>query len=75
MISAKLKRFRQSIALHLLTTIFSVYFLIAVLVTVVQLYKEYEDTKAKFYDEIQTLPATFNRGIVDSVWTYNKELL
>jgi len=70
-----LKRFRQSIALHLLTTIFSVYFLVAVVVTVVQLYKEYEDTKAKFYSEIQTLPATFNRGIVDSVWTYNKELL
>ncbi|PLY04252.1 MAG: hypothetical protein C0625_17045 [Arcobacter sp.] len=75
MISSLLKRFRQSIALHLLTTIFSVYFLVAVVVTVVQLYKEYEDTKAKFYKEIQTLPATFNRGIVDSVWTYNKELL
>lgn len=75
MINSVLKRFRQSIALHLLTTIFSVYFLVAVVVTVVQLYKEYEDTKAKFYNEIQTLPATFNRGIVDSVWTYNKELL
>jgi diguanylate cyclase (GGDEF)-like protein len=75
MFSSLLKRFRQNIALHLLTTIFSFYFLVAVLVTVVQLYKEYEDTKAKFYKEIQTLPATFNRGIVDSVWTYNKELL
>ena len=75
MINSVLKRFRQSIALHLLSTIFSVYFLVAMLVTVVQLYKEYEDTKAKFYKEIQTLPATFNRGIVDSVWTYNKELL
>jgi diguanylate cyclase (GGDEF)-like protein len=75
MISSPFKRFRQSIALHLLTTIFSVYFLVAVVVTVVQLFKEYEDTKAKFYKEIQTLPATFNRGIVNSVWTYNKELL
>ena len=75
MISSLLKRFRQSIALHLLTTIFSVYFLVAVIVTVVQLYKEYQDTKATFYKEIQALPATFNRGIVDSVWTYNKELL
>ena len=75
MISALFKRFRQSIALHLLTTIFSFYFLVAVVVTVVQLYKEYEDTKAKFYKEIQALPATFHRGIVDSVWTYNKELL
>lgn len=75
MFSSLLKRFRQNIALHLLTTIFSFYFLVAVLVTVVQLYKEYEDTKSKFYKEIQTLPATFNRGIVDSVWTYNKELL
>ncbi|MGB6329352.1 MAG: GGDEF domain-containing protein [Halarcobacter sp.] len=70
-----LKRFRQSIALHLLTTIFGFYFLVTMLVTVVQLYKEYEDTKAKFYKEIQSLPATFHRGIVDSVWTYNKELL
>ena len=75
MMRSLLKHFRQSIALHLLTTIFSFYFIVAVVVTVVQLYKEYEDTKAKFYKEIQTLPATFNRGIVDSVWTYNKELL
>lgn len=73
--STLFKRFRQSIALHLLTTIFGFYFLVAMVVTVVQLYKEYEDTKANFYKEIQTLPATFNRGIVDSVWTYNKELL
>ena len=70
-----LKRFRQSIALHLLTTIFGFYFLVTVVVTVVQLYKEYEDTKINFYKEIQTLPATFNRGIIDSVWTYNNELL
>ncbi|RXJ97452.1 hypothetical protein CRV00_01060 [Malaciobacter molluscorum] len=42
MISTLLKNFRHSIALHLLTTIFSVYFLVAVVVTVVQLYKEYE---------------------------------
>jgi len=70
-----LKRFRQSIALHLLSTIFGFYFLVAVVVTVVQLYKEYEDTKDKFYKEVQTLPATFHRGIVDSVWTYNNELL
>ena len=73
--STPLKRFRQSIALHLLTTIFGFYFFVAVIVTVVQLYKEYEDTKAKFYKEIQALPATFHRGIVDSVWTYNNELL
>jgi len=70
-----IKRLRQSIALHLLTTIFGFYFLVAIIVTAIQLYKEYEDTKAKFYKEIQALPATFNRGIVDSVWTYNKELL
>ncbi|WP_427981818.1 diguanylate cyclase [Agarivorans sp.] len=72
---ALLKRYRQSIALHLLLIIFGLYFLVAVLVTVVQLYKEYENTKKEFYDEIQTLPATFGKGISDSVWTYNQELL
>ncbi len=72
---ALLNRYRQSIALHLLTVIFGFYFLVAVLVTVVQLYKEYENTKKEFYEEIQTLPATFGKGISDSVWTYNQELL
>lgn len=70
-----LNRYRQSIALHLLTVIFGFYFLVAVLVTVIQLYKEYENTKKEFYEEIQTLPATFGKGISDSVWTYNQELL
>lgn len=70
-----LRRYRQSIALHLLTVIFGFYFLVAVLVTVIQLYKEYENTKKEFYEEIQTLPATFGKGISDSVWTYNHELL
>jgi len=66
-----LNRYRQSIALHLLTVIFGFYFLVAVLVTVIQLYKEYENTKKEFYEEIQTLPATFGKGISDSVWTYS----
>lgn len=70
-----LKHYRRSIALHLLLVIFGVYFLVAVLVTVVQLYKEYENTKKEFYNEIQTLPSTFGKGISDSVWTYNQELL
>lgn len=70
-----LNRYRQSVALHLLLVIFGVYFLVAVLVTGVQLYKEYDNTKKEFYDEIQTLPATFGKGISDSVWTYNQELL
>ncbi|MGB5867049.1 MAG: HAMP domain-containing sensor histidine kinase [Arcobacteraceae bacterium] len=69
------KHYRNSIALHLLTVIFGFYFLVAILVTVIQLYKEYQNTKAEFYEEIQTLPATFGKGITDSVWTYNKELL
>lgn len=70
-----LNHYRRSIALHLLLVIFGVYFLVAVLVTVVQLYKEYDNTKKEFYNEIQTLPATFGKGISDSVWTYNQELL
>ena len=72
---ALLKLFRQGIALHLLTVIFGFYFLVAIVVTAVQLYKEYENTKFEFYEEIQTLPATFSKGISNSVWTYNKELL
>jgi len=67
--------FRHSIALHLLTVIFSFYFLVAIIVTVIQLYKEYENTKKSFYHEIQLLPTTFGQGISDSVWTYNQELL
>ncbi|SBS30665.1 putative diguanylate cyclase YedQ [Marinomonas aquimarina] len=70
-----LKHYRRSIALHLLLVIFGIYFLVAVLVTVIQLYKEYENTKKEFYNEIQTLPSTFGKGISDSVWTYNQELL
>lgn len=70
-----MKKIRESIALHLLTVIFGFYFIITVIVTVTQLYKEYENTKEAFFQEIRTLPSTFGKGITDSVWTYNKELL
>ncbi|WP_321323059.1 diguanylate cyclase [Thiomicrorhabdus sp.] len=68
-------KYRHSIALHLLVVIFGFYFIVTLLVTTIQLYKEYENTKKTFYQEIQLLPATFSQGISDSVWTYNEELL
>lgn len=68
-------QYRHSIALHLLVVIFGFYFIVTLLVTTIQLYKEYENTKKTFYQEIQLLPATFSQGISDSVWTYNQELL
>ncbi|MDM8535380.1 ATP-binding protein [Desulfobacterales bacterium HSG17] len=66
---------RQSIAGQLLKIIFGLYFILAVIVTGIQLTAEYYHTKDSILKEIQKLPVTFGPGISASLWSYNDELL
>ncbi len=65
----------QSISGQLFKTIFGLYLILAVVVTVVQLTAEYFHVKESIISEIQKLPQTFGPGISTSLWTYNNKLL
>ncbi|MEE4354966.1 MAG: ATP-binding protein [Desulfococcaceae bacterium] len=67
--------FRQSLAAQLFKTVFGLYFILAFLVTGVQLVTEYYYVKNSVLKEIRKLPRTFGPGISASMWTYNEELL
>ena len=68
-------KFRNSLATKLLLTIFGLYFVVTVIVTVFQLTFEYYHTKDGITDEIQKLPASFGKGVTQSMWTFNLDLL
>ncbi|OMH38308.1 response regulator [Motiliproteus sp. MSK22-1] len=64
-----------SIATHLLKVIFGLYFVVTVIVTVIQLSVEYNDTKNNVRMEIESLGRTFQPGLEEAIWSYNMPLL
>lgn len=68
-------KFRNSLATNLLMTIFGLYFVVTVIVTLSQLTFEYYHTKEDITSEIQKLPASFGDGVTQSMWTFNLDLL
>jgi PAS domain S-box-containing protein len=66
---------RYSLSRQLIKRIFGLYFLLAIVVTAVQLVIEYRNEKRVVLETLQKLPVTFGPGIATSLWTYNDELL
>jgi PAS domain S-box-containing protein len=56
-------------------TIFGLYFVVTVIVTFCQLTFEYYHTKDGVTEEIRKLPASFGKGVTQSMWTFNFDLL
>ncbi|MCP4690796.1 MAG: response regulator, partial [Desulfobacterales bacterium] len=65
----------RSVAGQLLKIIFGLYFIIAVIVTAVQLTAEYYHARDSVLKEMRKLPATFGPGLSSALWTYNDKLL
>ncbi|MBF0236645.1 MAG: hypothetical protein HQM12_02970, partial [SAR324 cluster bacterium] len=68
-------KLKDSLATQLLTVIFGLYFIVTVIVTAIQLSAEYYDVKDSVQQEIQHLPKTFGKGLEESLWMFNYDLL
>ena len=66
-------KLNQSVGMKLLKVVFAIYFIIALLVTGVQCYVEYVDTKENLSQELADLLKTFTPGITTQVWEYDEE--
>ncbi|HXA46653.1 MAG TPA: ATP-binding protein [Burkholderiaceae bacterium] len=64
-----------SIAGRLLKIIFGCYFVVTLVVTVIQLAAEYSHTKDRLVQEIKAMQQTFGPGIADAMWRYNDDIL
>lgn len=62
-----------SISKSLLTNVLSVYFVLTLMVTCVQLMGEYFDTKSQLVEELQNQQSTFSNSLARSLWEYNDE--
>lgn len=67
--------FRNSIATRLLAITFSIYFLIAVLVTLGHMAFEYDQAKKNILADLKVFQATFQPILSQMVWSINKEAL
>ena len=63
--------FTRSIGTVLLRYVFGFYFLVTLLVTLVQLVNEYLHTKKHIIFEIEKLENTFKEGFTTALWSYN----
>ncbi|MDP2751049.1 MAG: hypothetical protein Q8O31_00355 [Rhodocyclaceae bacterium] len=64
-----------SIAVTLFRIIFGSYFIIALLVTGIQLIAEYRDTETRVKTEIKAMEQTFVPGIANAMWRYEDDVL
>ncbi len=60
-----------SISKSLLTSVLSVYFVLTLLVTCVQVLGEYYDTKRMLVEELQNQQSTFSNSLARSLWEFN----
>ncbi len=65
----------QSIAARLLRIIFGCYFLVTLVVTIVQLSAEYRHTRTRVESEIEAMQQTFGPGIADAMWRFNDDIM
>lgn len=65
----------RSIAVRLLRIIFGCYFIVTVVVTVVQLTAEYKHTRTRVEREIEAMQHTFGPGIADAMWRFNDDIM
>src|SRR5258706_1376339 len=58
----------------LVRKIFSVYFLLAIAVTVLQIGLDYRETYSQVIDELDSATKAFEAGVADAVWNYQSAL-
>ncbi len=62
---------KKSIAASLIKKVFSIYFIVTILITCIQLVNEYFHTKDNVREEIEKMETTFETGLAAAVWEYN----
>ena len=60
-----------SLSRKLLTRVFSVYFVLTLVVTVTQIIAEYASTKQQIESELETLQSTFSTSLTRAIWELN----
>ncbi|MCP4404393.1 MAG: PAS domain-containing protein, partial [bacterium] len=66
---------KQSISAKLLTVVFAIYLVVAVVVTLMHMLAEYVETKESVVQELSILQKAFERGVATSIWYMNIPLL
>lgn len=66
---------RSSVATRLLVKVFSIYFVVALLVTLGHMTYDFLNAKDILLQELQVFQKTFSRGIAQSIWTEDNRVL
>ena len=66
---------KQSISARLISVVFTIYLLVAIIVTCFHLFAEYVETKNNLFQELIVLQKTFEPGIARTMWYLDYNLL
>lgn len=66
-------KLKDSIATHLLTVVFSIYFIVALTVTLIHMIAEYSQEKNKILNELTVYNSTFHKGLSKAIWNLDDE--
>ena len=65
----------HSLSTILMTSVFSIYFIIIVLTTSFRLFVEYQTAEKEIYSEMESIIETFKDPLSESLWEFNDTLL
>ncbi|WP_082464299.1 response regulator [Dethiosulfatarculus sandiegensis] len=69
------QRDKNSTAVRIMRLVFVVYVLVTLLLTLVHMYLEYDDTRTRVFGQLKLLESTFNPALAGALWTVNEEQL
>ena len=65
----------HSLSTILMTSVFSIYFIIIVLTTSIRILVEYQNAEKEIYKEMESIIETFRDPLSESLWEFNDLLL
>jgi len=71
----KFPKLRQTVGFNLLKRVFSLYVIIALLITLAHMYSEYNNAKSVIMNEMKTAEKAYRKQLTSVLWELNYELL
>lgn len=70
-----MSRLKKGIGIRLLRYVFGCYLVVAILVTVVQLFSEHRQVKKEIFNQVSSLEMSFKDSFMSSIWVFDIEQL
>lgn len=71
----KYEKIKNTVGYNLFKNVFSVYIIIAIIITIFHMYSEYSNAKSNIFNEMKNTEQVLKKQLISSIWNMNYELL